>query len=66
MAMLVDSVASDPVFTPVGTYTVGMRCHSGTLVTEARFFSLSGLDVMRSLIPQFCTFVAFFSLRQFS
>ena len=33
----------------------------GAFVTEARFFSLSGLDVMRSLIPQLCLFVAFFA-----
>ncbi len=61
MALLADSVASDPVFISVGTYTVGMRYHSGALVAETRFFSLSGLDVMRSLIPQLCSFVVFLS-----
>ena len=45
----------------MGTYTVGIRYHYGTLVTETRFFSLSGLDVMRSLIPQLCSFVVFLS-----
>ncbi|MDB4476853.1 hypothetical protein N9018_01475 [Rhodopirellula sp.] len=45
----------------MGTYTLGMRCLSNAFVTEARFFSLSGLDVMRSLIPQLCLFVAFFA-----
>ncbi|MGB1813703.1 MAG: c-type cytochrome domain-containing protein [Rubripirellula sp.] len=60
--MLTDSVASDPVLVPVGTYTVEMRYHRGSFVNEARFFSLSGLDVMRSLIPQLSKFVVFLSV----
>lgn len=56
-----DSVVSDPVFVSVGTYTVEMRCYSGSRVATARFFTLSGLDVMRSLLPQLSTFVVFLS-----
>ena len=45
----------------MGTYTVRMRCSGVGFLAEARFFTLSGLDVMRSLIPQFCLFVVFFA-----
>ena len=44
----------------MGTYTVGMRYQREGFPSEARFLTLSGLNLMRSLISQLCLYVTLF------